>query len=864
MISGIVSHYKIISKIGSGGMGDIYQAEDIKLKRTVALKFLPPSFSRDLDAKKRLEHEAQAASSLDHSNICTIHEINETEDGQLFIAMAFYAGETLKEKIARGPIEINEAISITRQICEGLEKAHKSGIIHRDIKPANIFITDDGIVKILDFGLAKAKGHTQLTKMGTTVGTVAYMSPEQAKGGEVDKRTDIWSTGVVFYEMITGELPFRGDYEQAIIYSIINTEPDLSKTSDELEVILRKAFNKSSAERYQSADEMKSDLEALVNRTGSKGHSGSLRLKRIGLRTKVIAAALIILVLASVSYMIIDNTDNNSAGNSIRKMIVVLPFENLGPPEDEYFAKGMREEISNKLSSLSSLGVISRNSAEKYAKSTKSAKEIGKELGVDYILEGTIRWAGDKKNDNRVRIISQLVRTSDDLNVWSDSYDRIIDDIFDVQNEIAQNVVDKLGIKLLPNQQVAGPPPTTNIDAYDYYLKALLFHYGPTTGDNLKTCIKLYEKAISLDPGFAAAYAQISIAHMGLFRWYWDRDSTNLEKANIYLQKAKDLSPDIAEVHLAQFFFYAWFTHNEKGVRQELERVLEIQPNNAEALSQMAGFYKADNKFELAKRTREKAMLLDPLNARYPWAAGWDCYLYGEYTDAENYYKRAITISPEISTYYAELAELYVDWKGDTRLARQTLKNIKDEEYLDYDPNISIDLTILERDFDKALNQLKSSDKEYENSMYRYIPNSQMIALIYRFMEKDDLSRKYFNASVTTIEKMVLTKPEDPRFHFAISKSYAALGRIDEALSEVDTGIRLSPYVRESTKKSLESANLAIVYILANDYKNALKQIDLLLSLPSGFSINRLKLDPIYDPLRKLPGYKEIIYKYSL
>ena len=844
-------------------MGDIYQAEDIKLKRTVALKFLPPSFSRDLDAKKRLEHEAQAASSLDHPNICTIHEINETEDGQLFIAMAFYAGETLKEKIAKGPVEINEAISITKQICQGLEKAHQSGIIHRDIKPANIFITKDGTVKILDFGLAKAKGHTQLTKMGTTVGTVSYMSPEQATGSDVDKRTDIWSTGVVFYEMLTGELPFRGDYEQAVIYSIINTEPELDDITQELLPILKRAFSKSSNERYQSADEMKSDLEALVNRTGSKGHSGSLKLKRIRLRTKVIAAAIIILVLASVSYIIIDNTDNNSAGIGVRKMIVVLPFENLGPPEDEYFATGMREEISNKLSSLSSLGVISRNSAEKYAKSTKSAKEIGKELGVDYILEGTIRWAGAGAEDNRVRIISQLVRTSDDLNIWSDSYDRIIDDIFNVQNEIAQNVVDKLGIKLLPDQRVTGPPPTTNIDAYDYYLKALPFHYGPTTGDNLKTCIKLYEKAISLDPRFAAAYAQVSIAHMGLYRWFWDRDSINVEKAAIYLQKAKELNPDIAEVHLAQFFHYAWFTHNEKGVREELEEVLKLQPNNAEALVQISGFYRADGRFELAKQSEEKAIQLDPLNARYPWAAGWGYYMIRDYLTAENYYKIAINISPELSFLFTELAEIYLDWKGDIKFARRMLKNVKEDEYLDYDQNVFIDFTILERDFDNALNQLKSSKREYENSMDRFISNSQMIALIYRYMGKDDLSQKYFDSSVTMIGKLIRKIPDDPRFHFALSKSYAALGQIDKAKNEVIQGINNSAYFRQSTKQFLESSNLAIVYTLAGDYENALVQIDSLLSLPSGFSINRLKLDPIYDPLRKLPGYKKIIDKYS-
>jgi serine/threonine protein kinase/tetratricopeptide (TPR) repeat protein len=263
MIGKTISHYKVLEKLGVGGMGEIYKAEDIKLKRAVALKFLPPSFSFDKDSKQRLIHEAQSASALDHPNICTIYEAGETEDGQVFISMAYYEGETLKDKIARGIIEIDEVINIAIQICEGLEKAHKNDIIHRDIKPANIFITTDGIVKILDFGLAKSKSQTQLTKMGTTLGTIDYMSPEQATGSNVDRVTDIWSFGVVLFEMLTGQLPFKADYEQAVIYSILNDEPEVDKIPDNLGIIVQKCLEKDNKSRYNQIQQLISDLKKI-------------------------------------------------------------------------------------------------------------------------------------------------------------------------------------------------------------------------------------------------------------------------------------------------------------------------------------------------------------------------------------------------------------------------------------------------------------------------------------------------------------------------------------------------------------------------------------------------------------------------
>ena len=276
MIGQTISHYKILEKLGEGGMGIVYKAEDTKLKRTVALKFLPPELIRDPEVKERFIHEAQTASALEHHNICNVHEIDETDDGHTFMVMACYTGESLKERISRSPLKIDEAIAIGSQIAQGLAKAHEKGIVHRDIKPANIHLTDDGVVKILDFGLAKLRGQKKLTKEGTTVGTVAYMSPEQARGEEVDQRTDIWSLGIVLYEMVTGQLPFKGDYEQAVVYSILNEESEpmtglRTGVPLELERIARKAMAQDSCERYQHVGEMVVEADGTIHLSMENG-----------------------------------------------------------------------------------------------------------------------------------------------------------------------------------------------------------------------------------------------------------------------------------------------------------------------------------------------------------------------------------------------------------------------------------------------------------------------------------------------------------------------------------------------------------------------------------------------------------------
>ncbi len=871
MIGDTILHYRIIEKLGEGGMGVVYKAEDISLKRIVALKFLPRGLSSDIESRSRFVQEAQAASALQDNNICTIHDISKTDDEEMFIVMDCYGGESLKERISRGPLKNDDALEVAVQVAKGLSKAHEKGIIHRDIKPGNIFITNDGVVKILDFGLAKASGRTQLTQVGSTVGTCNYMSPEQARGDEVDGRTDIWSLGIVLYEMLTGVPPFKSDYDQDVTYSIENREPDLARIPAELLPILQKALAKSPADRYQKIEEMLSDIDRARNRVvGGKGfYPSGHRVRRMKLRTKLsfTASLVALLAFAAVYYfrVVVKLDTPNAAATNSMKMIVVLPFENLGSPDDDYFAEGMRDEISNRLSALGSMGVISRGSAEKCAHTKKTAREIGRELGVDYILEGTIQWARGKSKESRVRIFPQPVRVSDDINIWSDSYDRVINDVFQVQGEIAQNVVSKLGIKLVPGEQVAGPPPTNNLDAYDYYLKALKFHYGPSTGSNIKTAVKLYQQAIALDSNFAAAHAQLSIAYNGLFFWWWDRDSLNLKKAARHLSKAERIDPNIAEVHLAKFYYYARFTSDTEKIFQELKNTLEIQPNNAEANIEIAYYYRDRGQVELARKSESKAVQLDPLNARYPSMLGGQCNSRREYKDAEQYFKRAIELSPATSGYYVALAQNYVDLNGSTRLAWEAVKNIKDDEYEEDNSNIFVYLSVLDRDFDKAMSILKSSRREYRNVAQAYMSSLQMIALIYRYQGNYGLARKYFDSSKVKIEKLIATSPKDFRLPLSLSISYAGIGEKERALGQLEKGIKLLDWYEDKAWiDHNRKIYLAQISILVGDHETALKQIEALVSTKVAFfSVNRMKLDPLYDPLRNLPEYKKIIKENS-
>jgi len=621
MIGKTISHYKIINKLGSGGMGVVYKAQDLRLDRTVALKFLSPHLTTSEDEKQRFIHEAKAASSLDHNNICAIYEIDETEDGQLFISMACYEGETLDNRIKEKPLPIDEATDIAIQIAQGLAKAHEKDIVHRDIKPANIMLTSDGVVKILDFGLAKLSTQTKLTKESTTLGTVSYMSPEQAKGEEVDYRTDIWSLGVILYEMLTGQLPFRGEYESAVIYSILNDtqEPVTGLRTGvpmELERIINKCLQKNPANRYQHVDELIVDLRSMKREPESsiiptKMEHPSKRSKPI----KMSVAVLSILILIVVGYVILIQPSEKSV-SGWENSIAVLPFDDLSPEGDqEWFCDGMTEQIITNLSKIKRLKVIGRTSIMKFKNTNKTLPEIGQELNVSHILEGSIR-----KHENNIRVTAQLINTEDGSHIWADDFDRELEHVFEVQDDVSEAIAKNL---LMNISQEEKSDITTNRpknkEAYEYYIRGNYYWWKFFTEklsqDDFDRSETMFKKAIELDSTFAPIYANLAALYA---TYVYQRLENQIERrkfldvAEKYYKLAYRLNPNLSEVQRVKGWIH--YANNElEEAYRSFQEAVNIKPNDHECNRSLGVYFRQIGFPDKSLKYFNKAIELDPL-----------------------------------------------------------------------------------------------------------------------------------------------------------------------------------------------------------------------------------------------------------
>jgi serine/threonine-protein kinase len=680
-VSTFAGRYQLIEELGRGGMGVVYKAEDTKLKRTVALKFLPPELTHIPDVKDRFMREAQAAAALDHPNICTVYEFDEAEE-KTFISMAYVEGQSLRKKIESGPFELDEALRIATQVAEGLQIAHKKGIVHRDIKSANIMVDDRNQAKIMDFGLARMTGTTLLTQEGAAMGTIAYMSPEQAKGEEVDHRTDIWSFGVVLYEILTGELPFKGEHEQAVVYSIRKDKPrPITELNAEIpqsiEQVVEKALEKDADKRYQQVDELLDDLQSISAGIVPEEIKARLRKAKLLKRKRSILYAgtvglvIVIAVLALTLF-----TGRAEAIDSI----AVLPLENLtGDMEKQYVIDGMTDQLIGKLGQISGLKrVTSRTTVMQYKETEKSLPDIARELNVDALVEGTVYQVGESIQV-RFQLFDALPK---EQNLWSKTYERPMSEVLIMYSEVAQEIAReiKIGITQEEKTRFAGASQV-NPDSYDAYFKG--YHYfNSGIPENTEIAMQYYELAREIDPNNALAL--VGISTVWVYRYHMGQVTRQeaIPRIKTLLEKALELDNTLAIAHSGLAHSRGWYEWDWEGAEKEYQQALRLNPNHPDPHAGYANFLCIMGRPKEALPHIELAIELDPL---VPTHYRLYCRVLGinhRYDDAIAAIRTAMEMTPNLHAGLGHLGWAY-EAKGmyDEALAIYRKMYADDAEY---------------------------------------------------------------------------------------------------------------------------------------------------------------------------------------
>ncbi len=877
------SHYRIVSKLGGGGMGVVYEAEDTRLGRHVAIKFLPSEMAGSREALERFEREARAASALNHPHICTVHDIGE-EQGSPFIVMELLKGRTLKEAIVGKPLPLEQALSISMDIADALEAAHREGMIHRDIKPANIFLTERGEAKLLDFGIAKLipgrgtaakEGATlatlEATTPGTTMGTVAYMAPEQARGQAVDARADLFSFGVVLYEMVTGVLPFRGNSSTETIDEILHRQPVAPvrlnpDVPEELERIIRTALEKDPALRYQGASEMKADVKRLLRDSGTMNvasQPAARRGSRIPRHAIALGAACVLVLLVAAAVWLWRGTRPAPSGSGPVR-IAVLPFENLGPAEDAYFADGVTDEVRSKLSSLPQLEVIARGSVLGYKGTSKSADTIAKELGVSYLLSGTVRWQKEVSGASRIRVVPELAEIGPNgaaTTRWQESFDAVIEDVFRVQSEIAARVAGALRLTLgAPEQRRLSGQPTTVLAAYDAYLRGETISSADIAQDTpaLRRAVGYYEQAVTLDPSFALAWAHLAYARSLLY--YNGVPTPDLaESARAAADRSLQLAPGLPDGRLAMSVYLQYIAKDNVRGLEQVSQGLATEGGNADLLWCAASAEVGLGRWDQALAHLEHARSVDPRSVRTASRLASTLLWMRRYPQALSACDYVLALSPK-SLSTIELKAMVFLAQGNLTAARTMLAGRSGEvDVADLVLNFGLywDLMWVFDDSQRKIFLALPAEAFGSYEAVRALAFAQTYALV------DDARQLRQNSEVAEkgFARQLAETPDDAQLHVLRGLALAYLGRHDEAIREGEHGMALLPLSRDAYSGAYNQHQLVRIYMILGEREKALDLLEPLINIPYYLSPGWLAIDPNFAPLKGHPRFEALLRK---
>jgi eukaryotic-like serine/threonine-protein kinase len=867
--------YEILAPLGAGGMGEVYRARDTKLDRDVAVKVLPATVSNDSDSLTRFEREAKAVAALSHPNILAIFDFGR-HDGIAYAVTELLQGESLRGRLDGGvAISQRQAIDYGLQISKGLSAAHEQGIVHRDLKPDNVFVTKDGHVKILDFGLAKkveatptkdqtsaptGSGHTE---PGTVLGTMGYMSPEQVRGLPVDQRSDIFSLGAVLYELFSGKKAFKRNTASDTIAAILKEDPpDLTSSgrsiSPVLDHIVRHCLEKEPGNRFQSAKDVAFALnEASGPATLTGVHPVPSRNRRA-----LLAVAGLLIVAAVVGLFVARRPKKGVAakGGGVQRL-AVLPFENLGAPEDDYFSDGIADEVRGKLTTVPGLEVIARGSSTPYKKSNKTPQEIAKELDVHYLLTATVRWQKGGGN-SRVQVRPELVEVRESgapASRWQQPFDAAITDVFQVQADIATKVAQALGGALgAGEEQRLSEKPTENLAAYDAFLKGEAASAGMSVTEpaTLRKALGFYEQAVALDPGFAQAWARVSTVSSSIY--YYGLPTAELaESARQAADKAVALAPNRPEGYQALGDYARMVRSDSPLALQQYAKGRSLGPPNVNLLVGIAIAELSLGRSKEAVEGFKEAAHLDPRSVAPLRRLGDTLVRLRQYPEGREALDRALALAPSnLSAIHSKVLSFLGegDLNGARGVVRAALEHVGPTELVAYMATYEDLVWVLDDEQIALLLRLTPSAFDDDPSAL-----AQCHAEVYALKGDSARARQYGEKAAASYEEQLRGTPENSQQHALLGLALAYAGRKPEAIREGLRGVELNPLSKDAYSGAYDQQQLARIYTLAGEPDKAIDALEPLLATPSYVSPGWLAINPYFEPLRSNPRFQKLV-----